>query len=132
MSKNFTFVSLYSKALSPVYSQVTELLLFIDSKFCRVYECSGGVVVNGNTAMATFTSDDPGATFKCKLNGKRIRRCKLLLSKTFKTFMVIIIFSGTSPLELEELSPGSYTLDITPTCARKAKGKKQTITFTIA
>lgn len=77
VSKNFTFVSLYSKALSPVYSQVTELLLFIDSKFCRVYECSGGVVVNGNTAMATFTSDDPGARFKCKLNGKRIRRCKL-------------------------------------------------------
>jgi len=45
-----------------------------------VYECSDGVVISGNSVNVTFTSDDLGATFICKLNGKRIHSCMYKLA----------------------------------------------------
>lgn len=132
VSKNFTFTSKYSK---PIFHNVKLLQCYhVDSRFCQVYECSNGVVVNGNSATAAFTSDDPGAMFKCKLNGRKIRQCKLALGLMYniKKLLRIYKFLGTSPLQLEDLSSGTHKLDITPSCARKAKGKKQTITFTVA
>ena len=49
---------------------------YIDKQFCQVYTCGGGVAIIGSSANVTFTSDDPGAMFNCKLNGKRISPCK--------------------------------------------------------
>ena len=75
VSKDFTFRNKYSKGASHYVKLLNAS--FIDKKFCQVYECSGGVIVDGNSANLTFTSDDdPGTTFKCKLNGRRIRPCK--------------------------------------------------------
>ena len=54
-------------------------MTIIESRFCQVYMCSDGVVISGNSAMATFLCDDPDAAFKCKLNGKRIRPCTYVL-----------------------------------------------------
>ena len=49
---------------------------YIDKQLCQVYTCGGGVAIIGSSANVTFTSDDPGAMFNCKLNGKRISPCK--------------------------------------------------------
>ena len=46
----------------------------LDRKLCQLYQC-GDPVISGNSANVTFTSDDPDATFRCRLNGRRIRQC---------------------------------------------------------
>ena len=42
--------------------------------------CGDGVAIIGSSANVTFTSDDPGAVFNCKLNGKKIIPCKYMIS----------------------------------------------------
>ena len=43
-----------------------------------MYICGDGAVVNGNSANVSFISDDPGATFTCTLNDKKIGSCELV------------------------------------------------------
>ena len=39
--------------------------------------------------------------------------------------------TGTSPLQLSDLSPGTYTLEIKPECDSKKSGGKFSTTFSI-
>ena len=49
-----------------------------------MYTC-GDVVTSGSTTTATFLSDDPDATFVCRLDGgRRIRSCKY-------EFMIVLL-----------------------------------------
>ncbi|XP_065917223.1 uncharacterized protein [Dysidea avara] len=82
------------------------------SRRCQIYTCIDGVIVNGTAANIHFTCDDPGATFKCRLNGKTLTPC-------------------VSPLQLSDLPQGGNIVDITPVCERTASGKRESITFTV-
>jgi len=100
----------------------------VDSRRCQIYTCGDGVIVSGTSANLHFTSDDPGATFTCRLNGKILTPCKhnLKLCNAYK-----VCFVGTSPLQLSDLPEGENELVITPVCARTVSGRRESITFTV-
>ena len=62
-------------SFAPVNMIKTFITTIVDNRFCQVYICGDGVVTSDSSAMATFLCDDPDATFKCKLNGKKIHPC---------------------------------------------------------
>jgi len=54
---------------------------FSGSGQCQVYTCGDGVTVSGTSANLHFISDDPDATFMCRLNGRSIGECKSITQK---------------------------------------------------
>ena len=67
--------------------------MYIDSRFCQLYICGDGVVTSDSSAMATFLCDDPDATFKCKLNGKKIHPCVYAYIGCIYTYLYTVIVS---------------------------------------
>ena len=78
VSKKFTFESKYGKLATFFLYNDNATIMHVDRKFCQVYMCTDDVVTNDDSANITFTSDDPGASFKCILNERRIRPCTWL------------------------------------------------------
>ena len=94
-----------------------------------MYRC-GDVVTSGSTTTATFLSDDPDATFVCRLDGgRRIRPCmyKFMIALT----VIIVATLGNSPLEFNNLSSGRHMLDISPTCNINARGRRLRLRFSV-
>ena len=104
--------------------------IFAGSRRCQIYTCIDGVIVNGTAANIHFTCDDPGATFKCRLNGKTLTPCKQIYKRCNK-ILKCMHFAGVSPLQLSDLPQGGNIVDITPVCERTASGKRESITFTV-
>ena len=104
---------------------------FSGSGQCQVYTCGDGVTVSGTSANLHFISDDPDATFTCRLNSKKLNSCENDLYKWTSFKSNVLYFLGTSPLQLSDLSQGENVLDITPVCLQAASGKRESITFTV-
>ena len=97
-----------------------------------MYKC-GDVVTSGSTTTATFLSDDPDATFVCRLDGgRRIRSCMYEFMIVL-TVIIMHVFAtlGNSPLEFNDLSSGQHMLDISPTCNINARGKRLQLRFSV-
>ena len=48
---------------------------FLTARPCSVRHITGNVVVNTTTAAVTFSADDLGAVFRCKLDSARFEAC---------------------------------------------------------
>ena len=48
---------------------------FLTARPCSVRHVTGNVVVNTTTVAITFSADDLGAVFRCKLDSTRYETC---------------------------------------------------------